>query len=207
MDDYYQQLDLTELKEKNGTSGDDDEYRQSSQPEDSTDECEDFSEDIKIGTFELLRHPQFVFAALSGTLGYMMYGFMEPVLAFRISQFNLSQSQIGLFFMIMPMFYIPTSILVQKVPNSVQKKTILILASLMAFFANLFVGPSELFNMPDSIWVMVIGQALRGIVDPFTLVPSLPEMIDSVLPLYPESAEVEINNISSGMFNMFLGLG
>ena len=109
--------------------------------------------------------------------------------------------------MIMPMFYIPTSILVQKVPNSVQKRTILILASLMAFFANLFVGPSELFKMPDSIWVMVIGQALRGIVDPFTLVPSLPEMIDSVLPLYPESAEVEINNISSGMFNMFLGLG
>ena len=54
---------------------------------------------------------------------------------------------------------------------------------------------------------MIIGQALRGMIDPFTLVPSLPEMIESVLPHYPKSAEMEINNVSSGIFNMFLGLG
>ena len=54
---------------------------------------------------------------------------------------------------------------------------------------------------------MIIGQALRGILDPFTLVPALPEMIESVLPEYPMEAETQINDISSGIFNMFLGLG
>jgi len=41
------------------------------------------------------------------------------------------------------------------------------------------------------------------------LIPSLPEMIESIIELeiYPESAEFEINNISSGIFNMFLGIG
>jgi MFS family permease len=48
---------------------------------------------------------------------------------------------------------------------------------------------------------------VHGLVDPFILVPSLPEMIESVLPLYPESAESEINDLSSGIFNMFLGIG
>jgi MFS family permease len=48
---------------------------------------------------------------------------------------------------------------------------------------------------------------VHGLVDPFILVPSLPEMIESVLPLYPESAESQINDISSGIFNMFLGIG
>jgi MFS family permease len=48
---------------------------------------------------------------------------------------------------------------------------------------------------------------VHGLVDPFILVPSLPEMIESVLPLYPDSAESQINDISSGMFNMFLGIG
>jgi hypothetical protein len=38
-------------------------------------------------------------------------------------------------------------------------------------------------------------------------VPSLPEMIEAVLPLYDDSLEVQINDISSGLFNMFLGLG
>ena len=32
-------------------------------------------------------------------------------------------------------------------------------------------------------------------------------MIESVVPHFPEDAEAEINNISSGMFNMFLGIG
>lgn len=43
-----------------------------------------------IGTFELLKYPQFTFAALSGTLGYFLYGFMEPILAFRVKEFELS---------------------------------------------------------------------------------------------------------------------
>lgn len=65
-----------------------------------------------IGTFELLCYPKFLFACLSATLGYFLYGFMEPVLAFRANEFNLSQVQIGIFFIIMPIFYIPTSVYV-----------------------------------------------------------------------------------------------
>lgn len=83
----------------------------------------------------------------------------------------------------------------------------MIFASFLSFFSNLFVGPSKIFEFSNSISTMLIGQALRGMIDPFTLVPSLPEMIESVIPHYPKSAEMEINNVSSGIFNMFLGLG
>lgn len=55
--------------------------------------------------------------------------------------------------------------------------------------------------------MLAVGQILRGLIDPFILVPSLPEMIETVIPLYPESCESQINDISSGLFNMFLGLG
>ena len=68
-------------------------------------------------------------------------------------------------------------------------------------------GPSEVFSFPDTIWFMIIGQALRGVLDPFTLVPALPEMIESVLPEFPMEAETSINDVSSGLFNMFLGIG
>jgi MFS family permease len=172
-----------------------------------TTDDDEVTTNINIGTFELLKYPEYLFAAGSGTLGYFIYGFMEPVLAVRVKSFNVSQVNIGLFFTVMPVFYIPTSVLVQQVPNGVHKRVLLIMACLMAFFANLFVGPSELFNFPDNLWFMVIGQALRGIIDPFTLVPCLPEMIESVLPHYPPECECEINNLSSGLFNMFLGLG
>ena len=128
-------------------------------------------------------------------------------MAFRLKEFELSQVQIGIFFIVMPIFYIPTSIYVQQVPNGVKKRAILIVASLLSFVSNLFVGPTTAFGMPDSIFLMILGQAMRGCTDPFTLVPCLPEMIECVLPHYPASAEMEINNLASGMFNMFLGIG
>lgn len=53
---------------------------------------------------------------------------------------------------------------------------------------------------------MGIGQALHGLIDPFILVPSLPEMIDAAMIYYPNN-ENEINDLSSGVFNCFLGIG
>ena len=60
----------------------------------------------------LLMHPRYFFACFSGSLGYFLYGFMEPILAFRIKDYHLTQVQIGMFFTIMPVFYIPASVLV-----------------------------------------------------------------------------------------------
>ena len=51
-----------------------------------------------------------------------------------------------------------------------------------------------------------MGQAFHGLVDPYILVPSLPEMIESVLDFFP-GQETKVNDISSGLFNMFLGIG
>lgn len=79
--------------------------------------------------------------------------------------------------------------MVQRVPNGVEKRAILITACFLSFFANLFVGPSEIFDFPNSVWYMILGQAFHGLLDPFILIPTLPEMIESVLPYYPESAD------------------
>ena len=113
--------------------------------------------EVNIGTFELLRNARFFFAASSGTLGYFLYGFMEPILAFRVKEFNLDQVSIGMFFIIMPIFYIPMSIMVQWVPNGVEKRAILIFAAFISFFANLCAGPSQIFDLPDTIWMMAVG--------------------------------------------------
>jgi MFS family permease len=76
----------------------------------------------------------------------------------------------------------------------------------------LFVGPTLLIpGVPQTgtaaLIIMGFGQALRGFFDPFMMIPALPEMLDSVLPLYPKHMENEINDAASGIFNMFLGIG
>ena len=38
------------------------------------------------------------------------------------------------------------------------------------------------------------------------MIPGLPEMVESTIPLYP-GQEREVNNLSSGIYNSFLGFG
>lgn len=40
---------------------------------------------------DLLKRPKFLFAGLSGTLGYFMAAFLEPVLAIRAGEFGMTQ--------------------------------------------------------------------------------------------------------------------
>ena len=68
------------------------------------------------------------------------------------------------------------------------------------------VGPSQLFAFPDSLILMGMGQAFAGIFTAFMMIPGLPEMVESTIPLYP-GQERKVNDLSSGLFNSFLGFG
>lgn len=92
------------------------------------------------------------------------------------------------------------------VPRGVEKRAILITSIFLSFFGNLCVGPSHLFGFPEELWIMIIGQITHGLFDPFILVPALPEMIECSLPLYP-GQEAQVNDLASGLFNTFLGIG
>lgn len=145
-------------------------------------------------------------AALSSALCYFTYSFMEPILAERLVEFNLDSMQIGFFFAIWPVFYIPASISVQYFPQKWDKRFTIIMSALFSTIAFIFVGPSVLFGFPDSLVFMGIGQALVGVFTAFMMIPGLPEMVESTIPLYPNQ-EREVNNLSAGVYNSFLGFG
>ncbi len=73
----------------------------------------------EVGYISLLTNARFLFAALSGTIGYFVQVFFEPILAVRLSEFKLEQYEIGLFFTILPVFYIISSISVQYIPRGI----------------------------------------------------------------------------------------
>jgi len=67
---------------------------------------------------------------------------MEPILALRLNDFKLSPMQRGLFFAVLPTFYIPASLIIQYVPARTKKRAIIIAAMAGLAFAFLFVGPA-----------------------------------------------------------------
>ena len=132
---------------------------------------------------------------------------MEPILANRLVEFNLSQLQIGFFFGIWPVFYIPASIAVQFVPSYIEKRVTIILSAIMSGVAFIFVGPSQMLDFPNTLLLMAIGQALVGIFTATMMIPGLPEMVESMKPKFPKEQERQVNDYSSGIFNSFLGFG
>ena len=57
---------------------------------DSTQSVLKHAKSYNIGNCTLLCYPQFILAGMSGTIGYFLYGFMEPILAYRLQEFNLT---------------------------------------------------------------------------------------------------------------------
>jgi len=166
----------------------------------------EFSNHKEVTLCALLKRARFTFAALSSAMTYFAYSFMEPILAKRLTDFSLSPMQIGLFFAIYPVFYIPSSIAVQFIPRYIEKRVTLIISALLTGVAFCFVGPSDMLGMSDLLILMGIGQAFAGVTTAFLLIPGLPEMIESSMTVFP-GQENKVNNLSAGIFNSFLGFG
>lgn len=86
----------------------------------------------------------------------------------------------------MPFFYLIACILVQRLPNGVERRAAIMISSFVLFIGTLFIGPSKLFHFPDNVWMASIGQIIHGIFQVNLMVISLPEMIEATSVNYPD---------------------
>jgi MFS family permease len=168
----------------------------------------DFSttSDNNVSFWKLARLARCSLALWGSALCIFMYSFLEPILSERLLDFDLSVPQIGLFFALFPIFYIPTSVCVQWIPDWIEKRVTIAFSLLVSSFALLLVGPSRIIPFPDSLIMMGIGWCILGISLATFLIPILPEMVESSLAHFP-GQEKQVNSMCSGLFNSFMGIG
>ena len=92
--------------------------------------------------WKLLRNPRYTLAALSASLTYFAMGFMEPILALRLTDFNLKPVEIGLFFSIWAMTYIPMGFAILYLPRKFSKRITMIICASMTGVSFILAGPS-----------------------------------------------------------------
>lgn len=117
----------------------------------------------KIPILQLLKYKQFVFAMMSGSLGYFIGSFVEPILALQLKEtYHFKDSAISLFFVVHFLGYLIFSPLVQYIPKRFEKRLIMMFGSFMAFITLIFYGPSKMLNFPQDWHVMMVGLILMG---------------------------------------------
>ena len=67
---------------------------------------------------------------------------MEAVLAYRLTDKNLTTMEIGYFFSIFPCCYLVSTLLGQYLPKKIDKRVIMIIAMILNGFSYFLVGPS-----------------------------------------------------------------
>ena len=134
-------------------------------------------EEESIGNWDLIKDARLSFACMCAALSYFCDTQLEPIFAPRLEEFGLTTMQIGYMFTIIPLTFIPSMMIVQYFPSWIARRFTLILSCIFLGVATYFNGPSQLFNMPNQLTYIVIGQAFSGIFVAFLIIPVLPEMM------------------------------
>lgn len=72
-------------------------------------------------------------------------------------------------------------IFLQKVAKNFEFRTTILIGFVIIFTGGILIGPSSILHLPDkNAAMMIAGIAILGVGEAFTIVPIIPEMIDSV---------------------------
>ena len=138
---------------------------------------------------------------------YFNFAFFEPVAASYLQHsLGLSEVYIGVYFALFPICYTIGSLTYQFVPSQIARRHVIMAGTLFYAIANIFSGPSLVLGLPLSLTLMFIGQLMLGYCGALMIVPSMPEMIDSLKYMYP-GQENEVGLQSAGIFNSALATG
>ena len=93
------------------------------------------------------------------------------------------------------------------IPARVDKRVTLMSSALLMGIFNVFIGPSQIFALPETLVLVVIGLVMSGSCMAPMTIPVLPEMIEASQAKFPSQNARTTNNYVSAIFNTALGLG
>jgi MFS family permease len=163
----------------------------------------------RIGYLKLLKDKRVTFAALAQFFNILMFTVGQPVFGPRlIHDYGLSSFWVGACFALPTIFYILTGpIFLPLLTKGFEKRATMMVGFFILAVAAFLVGPSRILGFPkESAPLMIIGLGILGTGAAFTVIPVIPEMLDSVKDEY-EGQQTELSDNFSAIFNIAGGFG
>jgi len=152
----------------------------------------------------LLKHKRIIFASIAQFFNIFVLTFGQPIFGPRLEDdYHFPMAIIGLWFAIPTVAYVITGpFFLQILTKKFEFRATIMIGFLILFFGGIFIGPSKVFNFPDtSAPMMLTGLAILGMGIAWTIVPIIPEMIDAI------EEKDAANDKVSAIFSVSGGLG
>ena len=160
---------------------------------------------------DLVMHPNYFFALITTGFGNFAVSFFYPMLALVLMRtFGLSQSESGFFFCIAPFCAIIVSYtLAIKISDWMTNREVMITSLFIASVGCFCVGPSQIFDLPESLVLVTVGFSITGVVWPLVAAFNFQEMSDVVdikFETLSEKQKSKLKDFASSIKNTFFEL-
>lgn len=163
----------------------------------------------KLSYFKLLRHKRVIFAGMSQFFNILMFTIGQPVFGTRLSDdYGFSNAVVGICFALPTVFYIIVGLVfLPCVSRRLAPRAVIMVGFLIMVVSTFLMGPSRILGFPlKSPAMMIAGLSVLGIGAAWTVIPIIPEMLDSVKGKYPDQ-QSDLSDGFSGIFNVAGGFG
>jgi MFS family permease len=135
--------------------------------------------------------------------------YFEPALANYIKdKFDIGTKINGFAFGLLPLSYAVMCIFLGYFTDRFPRRVVTLWGFLICVIGNIFVGPSKLLHLPESLTLVILGLFINGVGIAFIFVPLLVELMHIVSHKEKiNSGNTQFNDKASGIFNFSFALG
>ena len=151
----------------------------------------------------------FIFGLCSQVFIYGGIGFLSPTFTLHMTSNyeGFDEFWIGIYFAMPAVAYIINTPFVPTYCAKFGRRVVLLTGSTLFCFSILMIGTSPTLGFPDHHKTVFIGTLILGFSACMVTVPIMPEMLHRIELQMPEIKGEELNNVASGYYNSFLGIG
>jgi fucose permease len=163
----------------------------------------------EIGYIQLLRNKRVFFAAVGQFFNLIIFTVGQPIFGPRLThEYGLGSFWVGACFALPTLFYVITGpIILPLLTKAFEKRATMMVGFFLLAISAFLVGPSKILGMPsESAPIMIVGLCIIGTGAAFTVIPVIPEMLDSTKDKY-NGQQSEVSDKFSAIFNIAGGIG
>ena len=134
-----------------------------------------------ITIFKLLKVKETLFAYIACSVAMMNFTCYSTFLSVYFNKHhNIEDGKIGFYFFFSSFFYILGSLLCPIIFFYVPRRIQYIFYFFVSTIGFTLMGPSALFNLPDNIYLIVLGMSIQSFFSPICFIQCLPEAMEAV---------------------------
>eukprot|EP00347_Sterkiella_histriomuscorum_P013737 403363558 len=144
---------------------------------------------------------------LSACFSVVFTLYIDCILAVYIhNSYGVAKNLIGVFFFLPSIFYVIGAPLSSYLSTIIHRRYVVLIAFSLMIVQSFFEGPSQLFGLPRSLPLVIIGVTMLGLCLSMALVPLMCELIE-ILESMEKYDPDQISDVTASLFNSMFNLG